>query len=142
MEQPKENTLGQPDLSQSPGQQPAKLAPADDQAAQPVQEALSATVTYLEGLPTGVDLESAVENIQSWQQKIREANQPEMNEIADHMGSLIKYLTTPEPDGKAIGRSMIQLGTLVMGAANHVEAGAGSQLKKLGNWLKEAGEAM
>jgi hypothetical protein len=142
MEQPKENTVGQPNLSQAPGQQPAKLAPADDQAKQPVQEVLSATITYLEGLPTGVNLESAVENIQSWQQKIREANQPEMNEIADHMGGLIKYLTTSEPDGKAIGRSMVQLGELVMVAANQVEAGAGSQLKKLGNWLKEAGEAM
>jgi hypothetical protein len=142
MEQPKENIVGQPDLSQAPGQQPAKLAPAGNEAQQPVQEALSSTITYLEGLPTGVDLESAVENIQAWQQKIREANEPEMNGIADHLGSLIKYLATPEPDGKAIGRSMIKLGDLVLSAANHVEAGAGSQLKKLGNWLKEAGEAM
>lgn len=142
MEPPKENIVGQPDLSQAPGQQPAKLAPADDQSRQPVQEALSATITYLEGLPIGVDLESAVENIQAWQQKIRETNQPELNGIADHLGSLIKYLTTPEPDGKAIGRALIKLGELVMSAANNVEAGAGSQLKKLGNWLKEAGEAM
>jgi hypothetical protein len=142
MEPDKENTVGQPDISQSPGQQPAKIAPADRVADQPLQEAISATTTYLEGLPTGVNIESAVENIQAWQQKLHQANQPELNEIADHLGSFIKHISTPEPDGKAIGRSMIQLGEMTMKAANGAEAGTGSQLKSLGNWLKEAGEAM
>jgi hypothetical protein len=37
---------------------------------------------------------------------------------------------------------MIQLGEMTMKAANGADAGVGSQLKSLGNWLKQAGEAM
>ena len=109
---------------------------------QSLEEALEATTTYLEGLPTGVSVESAVENVQAWQQEIHRADRPEMNEIADHLGSFIKYLTNPEPDGKAIGRSMIQLGEMTMKVANSAEPEIGTKIKVLGNWLKKSGESM
>lgn len=140
--QERENIIGEPDLSQAPAQQPYHIAPASNQAQQTDQEALSATITYLEGMPTGVDIESAVENIQAWQQRLRDAGKPDLNGIADHLGSLIKYLTTPDPDGKAIGRSLIQIGEMTMKAANDADAGIGSLMKILGNWLKKVGESL
>jgi hypothetical protein len=141
-EQENESPVGQPNLSQSPGQQPSSIAPADREAEQNDQEALTATITYIEGLPTGVEIESVVENVQGWQKRLRDANRPELNEIADHLGSFIKYLTTPDPDSQAVGRSLIQLGELTMKAANNAEAGIGSLIKTLGNWLKKMGESL
>ena len=140
--QEKENIVGKPDLSRGPAQQPVKNTPASNQARQIDQEALSATITYLEGMPTEVDIESTVENIQAWQQRLHDAGKPELNGIADHLGSLIKYLTTPDPDSNAIGRSMIQIGEMTMKAANDAEADIGSQMKILGNWLKKVGESL
>ena len=126
--------------SQAPGQQPASIAPANDPTAQTDNESLDATITYLEGLPTGTDINSAIENVQAWQQKLRAADQPELNQIADELGSLIQYLSAPEPDGKAIGRLLIQIGEHTMASANAASAGTGTKVKSLGNWLKEVGE--
>src|SRR6476661_5830948 len=78
-DQEKANTVGEPNSSQAPAQQPEKIAPVSNQDQQTDQEALSATITYLEGLPTGVAMESAIENIQAWQQRLRDAGKPELN---------------------------------------------------------------
>ncbi|MBC7920385.1 MAG: hypothetical protein H7Z75_04775 [Ferruginibacter sp.] len=133
------NQTTEPADGMSPDGTPDGMRPSKTQS---FEETLEATTTYLEGLPTGVEIESAVENVQAWQQELHRLGRPELNEIADHLGSFIKYLTNPEPDGKAIGRSMVHLGEMTMKAANGAEPEIGTKIKVLGNWLKKSGESM
>lgn len=106
------------------------------------EESLDATVTYLEGLPTGTSTDSAVKNILSWQETLTKSGKAEFNEISTELGNLASLLSNGALDGKAIGRSMIKIGEDTMKASNQVDQTVGTRLKVLGNWLKKVGESL
>lgn len=137
-----ENVTGQPTRSPVPEPQPTKPSPADTLADQPLVESLDATIAYLEGLPTGGEVQSAIENIQAWQQKLQSFNKPELTQLAGELGSLIKYLNTPEPDKASISRLLLQIGEHTSQAANEAHSTSKERLISLGNWLKKIGESL
>ncbi|MES2732140.1 MAG: hypothetical protein V4714_10340 [Bacteroidota bacterium] len=131
---------GQPTFLPLPGQAPLNVTSAKKSGSD--TEMLETTMFSLSYLPKELFIQAALENAQSWQLKLREVGKPELNVIADHLGSFIKYLTTADPDTKAIGRSMIQMGDLTMTAARSAQAGIANTINDLGIWLKKTGEAM
>jgi hypothetical protein len=135
-----QETPGQPTFFQSPAQPPQNFISATQRQCD--TDLLDNTMVSLSHLPTEVFIKEALTNAQSWQLKLRAVGKPELNVIADHLGSFIKYLTAPDPDTKAIGRSMIQMGELTMKAARSAQAGIANKINDLGLWLKATGEAL
>ncbi len=109
------------------------------------QETLDATITYLEGLPTDVDQNTAVANIDAWAEKVRNTDKPGMADIADELQTLRSLLfsgTGGQRDGKAIGDSMHRLGEQTIKAAEHADASVAEKLKTLGKWLSRVGQGL
>jgi hypothetical protein len=104
--------------------------------------ALEATVTYLEGLPTGTSTKSAIDNISGWEQKLREGNKPEWNTIADELNTLKKLLTSGSLEGKPISQSLIRLGELTRQTALNADKSIADDLQKLGGWLIKIGKSI
>jgi hypothetical protein len=106
------------------------------------EEALEATVTYLEGLPTGTSTKSAIDNISGWEQKLREGGKAEWNTIADELSNLKKILTSGKLDGKPISNSLIRLGELTQQSAADADKNIADDLQKLGGWLIKIGKGI
>jgi hypothetical protein len=106
------------------------------------EEALEATVTYLEGLPTGTSTKSAIDNISGWEQKLREGGKAEWNIIADELSNLKNLLTSGRLDGKPISNSLIRLGELTQQSAAGADKSIADDLRKLGGWLIKMGKGI
>jgi glutamate mutase epsilon subunit len=106
------------------------------------EQTLEATITYLEGLPTGTSTESAIENIDGWEKKLRSENKPEWNSIADELKNLKSFLTTGQLDGTSISQSLIRLGNLTTQSASGADDSIADDLKKLGKWLTRLGQSL
>jgi hypothetical protein len=105
-------------------------------------EAIDSTTAYIEGLPTGVETESAVESIGGWIETLTDDGRPELTKIAGELQNLRQLLSGDQLDGKAIGKVMTTLGELTTRAAPLAEQGIADRLTKLGNWLSKAGQSM
>ncbi len=106
------------------------------------EEALEATITYLEGLPTGTSTQSAIANIDAWEQKLRQEGKPQWNTIADELSNLKNLLTSGQLSGKAISSSLIRVGELTQQSANSADERISINLQKLGGWLIKVGKAI
>lgn len=111
-------------------------------AKSPNNEGLEATITYLEGLPTGTSTDSAIDNISSWEEKLRADGKPEWNTIADELRNLKGFLRSGNMDGKAISTSLLNLGELTTQSATGADQAIAGNLKKLGSWLTKLGETL
>ncbi len=111
-------------------------------AKSPNEEALEATVTYLEGLPTGTSTDSAIANVDAWEQKLRAEGKPQWNTIADELSTLKKCLTSGNLNGKAISQSLLKLGDLTTQSAATANPSISDDLKKLGGWLTKLGNTL
>jgi hypothetical protein len=111
-------------------------------AKSPNVEALEATITYLEGLPTGTSTDSAIANIDGWEEKLRTSDKPEFTIIADELQTLKKHLTSGNLDGKAISQTLISLGGNTTKAAAQADSTIAERLQKLGSWLTKLGETV
>jgi hypothetical protein len=100
---------------------------------------LQATLKFLEGLPTGTEMQSAIDNIDSWEQTIRKTGQEELLYIADELKKLRNLLSAKELDGKAIGQSLITIGGHTHTAAGNADKQISDELQSLGNWLQKVG---
>lgn len=104
--------------------------------------ALEATVTYLEGLPTGTSTQSAIDNISGWEQRLREGSKPEWNTIADELNNLKKLLTSGSLQGSPISNCLIRLGELTQQTAVSADKSIADDLQKLGGWLIKMGKSI
>jgi hypothetical protein len=111
-------------------------------AKSPNEEALEATVTYLEGLPTGTSTDSAIANIDGWEERLRASDKPEFKTIADELQTLKKHLISGNLDGKAISKTLISLGQHTTNAASQADSAIAERLQKLGGWLTKLGETV
>ncbi len=105
-------------------------------------ETLDATITYLEGLPTGVETESAVESVDAWISTLKADGRPELTLVANELQNLLGLLSASQLDGKAIGKAMISLGNLTNQTVSLAEKPIADRLFKLASWLTKAGQAM
>ncbi len=105
-------------------------------------EVIDSTTAYLEGLPTGVETESAVESIGGWIETLKDDGRPELTKIAGELQNLRQLLSGDQLDGKAIGKVMTTLGELTTQAASLAEKEIADRLSKLGSWLSKAGQSM
>jgi hypothetical protein len=108
----------------------------------PNEEALEATVTYLEGLPTGTSTDSAVANVDAWEQKLRAEGKAEWKTIADELSILKSCLTSGKLDGKVISQSLLKLGDLTTKSAENADRSISDDLRKLGGWLTKLGNTL
>jgi hypothetical protein len=106
------------------------------------EQTLEATITYLEGLPTGTSTDSAIANIDSWEQKLRSENKPEWDSIAEELKNLKGFLTAGQLNGKAISQTLIRLGDLTTKSASGADASIANDLRKLGKWLTRLGQSL
>lgn len=106
------------------------------------EQSLEATVTYLEGLPTGTSTDSAIENVDAWEQKLRSENKPEWNSIADELKNLKGFLTVGKLDGSAISQCLLRLGDMTTRSASTADASIADDLRKLGKWLTTLGHSL
>jgi hypothetical protein len=106
------------------------------------EQTLEATITYLEGLPTGTSTDSAIANVDAWEQKLRSENKPEWTGIADELKNLKGFLTVGQLDGNAISQSLIRLGDLTTQSASGADASIADDLRKLGKWLTRLGQSL
>lgn len=106
------------------------------------QELLQATVTYLEGLPTGTSVESAVANISEWEKQIRAANQSEFLPVADDLNELKKLLSGGEPKGEKIKPVLRRLSEHTTKASASADPVVSDELHKLGEWLGRVSESL
>ncbi len=113
-----------------------------ESAKSPNEEALEATVTYLEGLPTGTSTDSAIANIDGWEQKLRQEGKPEWTTIADELKNLKNILTSGQLSGKAISTSLTKLGELTQQSAKTADKSIADDLQKLGGWLIKMAKAI
>ncbi len=104
-------------------------------------EVIDSTTAYLEGLPTGVETESAVESIGGWIETLKDDGRPELTKIAGELQNLRQLLSGDQLDGKAIGKVMTTLGELTT-QASLAEKEIADRLSKLGSWLSKAGQSM
>jgi len=105
-------------------------------------ETLDATITYLEGLPTGVDPESAVSSVSAWMGSLKADGRPELQAVENELKTLLGLLTSSKLDGPAIGNVMIRLGDLTSQTTPLAEGPIATRLTKLAEWLTKAGKAM
>lgn len=105
-------------------------------------ETLDATITYLEGLPTGVDTESAVSSVSAWMGTLKADGRPELQAVESELKTLMGLLTSSKLDGAAIGNVMIRLGDLTRQTTALAEGPIAGRLTKLAEWLTKAGKAM
>ncbi|QHT69480.1 hypothetical protein GXP67_23960 [Rhodocytophaga rosea] len=106
------------------------------------EQTLEATITYLEGLPTGTSTDSAIANVDAWEQKLRSENKPEWTDIADELKNLKGFLTAGRLDGRAISQSLLRLGELTTKSASGADTSIANDLRKLGKWLTKLGESL
>lgn len=106
------------------------------------EEALESTITYLEGLPTGTSTDSAIANIDGWEERLRTTGKPEFKTIADELQELKKHLTSGNLDGKNISKTLISLGQHTTQAASQADSAVSERLQKLGGWLTKLGETV
>lgn len=111
-------------------------------AKSPDEEALEATITYLEGLPTGTSTDSAIANIDGWEERLRQSDNSQFKTIADELQTLKKHLTTGNLDGKAISKTLISLGEHTTKAASQADNAIAERLRTLGGWLTKLGETV
>lgn len=111
-------------------------------AKSPNEEALEATVTYLEGLPTGTSTDSAIANVDAWEQKLRAEGKAEWNAIADELSRLKSQLSSGNLNGKTISQSLLRLGDLTTQSAAMADHSITDDLKKLGGWLTKLGNML
>lgn len=105
-------------------------------------ETLDATIAYLEGLPTGVETESAEESVDAWIATLKADGRSELTAVADELQNLLELLSASQLDGKAIGKTMITLGDLTRQTVSMAEKPIADRLLKLAEWLTKSGQAM
>jgi hypothetical protein len=105
-------------------------------------QVIDSTTAYLEGLPTGVEIESATESIEAWIETLKDDGRPQLTKIAGELQNLRQLLSENQLNGKTIGKVMITLGELTTQAAPMAEGGIADRLTRLGGWLTKAGQSM
>ena len=103
---------------------------------------LTATLHALQNGVTGIPLSAAMDNTETWQQQLWQSGDVELQHIAREFGNLQSLLTSERLDGAAIARSLSMLGDQTSQASASAPAELKSDLIKLADTLRRAGDDM
>ena len=103
---------------------------------------LAATLHALQNGVTGIPLSAAMDNTETWQQQLWQSGDVELQHIAREFGNLQSLLTSERLDGAAIARSLSMLGDQTSQASANAPAELQSDLIKLADTLRRAGDGM
>ena len=103
---------------------------------------LTATLHALQNGVTGIPLSAAMDNTETWQQQLWQSGDVDLQHIAREFGNLQSLLTSERLDGAAIARSLSMLGDQTSQASANAPAELKSDLIKLADTLRRAGDDM
>ena len=134
------NTTATPTASVPPtNAPPASAATPGPSLLMPVTEQLEATIQAAQGGLTDMPIGAAVSNIEGWEQRLRNADNPALIPIADNLEALQVELQSEQIDGQQVGRMLVQLGEQTIEAASMAEPEVADGLVRLGNLLRQTG---
>lgn len=113
----------------------AETAPLDSSVA----VALDSTTALAEsGLPS-VAPGAALPLIETWQEALRDADNPAMTAIASDLEELKEEMQAQSIDGVAVREILVRLGNKTSAAAESADSTVARRLERLGTLLREAG---
>lgn len=99
---------------------------------------LDSTISALQGGLTSIPPETAVANIESWQQQVQDA----APELASALGELKTALTGGSATPAALGQLLSKIGSQTSAAGASAGGEAGSKLQQLGTMLSQTGSSL
>ena len=100
---------------------------------------LSSTIQALQGDVTAMNPETAISNIESWEEQLEASGDETLQSIASGLGDLRNQLAQEPVDGAVVGETLSRLGQQTTQAAATAEVGVQEQLQQLGSLLSDAG---
>jgi len=100
---------------------------------------LEATIHALQNGLTSIPISGAMDNTETWQQRLLQSGEPALQDIGREVGNLQSLLSSGSLNAEAIGSSLSMLGSQTTQAATHATPDAQASLRTLGDLLLQLG---
>ncbi|WP_375438343.1 hypothetical protein [uncultured Hymenobacter sp.] len=102
-------------------------------------ELLGATIHALQNGLTSIPISGALDNTETWQQRLLQSGEPALQDVGREVGNLQSLLSSGNLNPEAIGNSLSMLGSQTNQAATHASPDFQAQLHELGDLLLQLG---
>jgi ribosomal 50S subunit-associated protein YjgA (DUF615 family) len=100
-----------------------------------INDLLNATIHALRSGLTSIPISAALDNTETWQQKLLQSGDPALQDVGREMGNLQSLLSSGFLNAEAIGNSLSILGSQTNQAALHADEELKASLRDLGDLL-------